>query len=192
MSFRLMLAHRAKILELTPGEVNGYSTHVWAPVTTTDSSYIPPGSEYDLDGVLYDQVGINYDSPGTGVGITYDMPGLTYDQLGISYDDGTDNISSTGGATDLVIPCFLDLNYIRKGKDMIWTPEAGRAADRTGVLFALPDAPIKASSRLQIIKGPIGTYSVNQVVDQSWRPTDLHHLEVGVTECAQQTLVRSG
>jgi hypothetical protein len=55
--------------------------------------------------------------------------------------------------------CFLDLNFIRRGKDPQWTPEAGRPADRTGVFFAF---------------------------DEAWTPSVRHHIEIGVIEVASQ------
>jgi hypothetical protein len=85
----------------------------------------------------------------------------------------------TGGEN---VRCFLDLNYIRKGKDPIWTPEAGRATDRTGVLFLAPNAPVKSGHRVEMLKGPLGTFSVEGAVDEAWTPKKLHHLEVGVQE----------
>lgn len=85
----------------------------------------------------------------------------------------------TGGDN---VRCFLDLNYIRKGKDPIWTPEAGRATDRTGVLFLEPTAPLKSGDRIEVLKGPKGVFSIEGAVDQSWTPNKNHHLEVGVQE----------
>lgn len=85
----------------------------------------------------------------------------------------------TNGAN---IRCFLDLNFIRRGKDPIWTPEAGRPSDRSGVLFLLPGAPIKSGQRIEIIFGPTGTFEVQGAVDEAWTPRKLHHLEIGVVE----------
>jgi len=84
--------------------------------------------------------------------------------------------------TETAIRCFLDLNFIRKGKDPIWTQEAGRPQDRSGVWFALNDAPIKSGDRIKMVKGPTGTFKVEGALDEAWRPTDLHHLEIGVQE----------
>jgi hypothetical protein len=77
---------------------------------------------------------------------------------------------------------YLDLNYIRKGKDPIWTPEAGRASDRSGVLFMMGDAPIMSGDRIKVTTGPSGTFQIEGAVDEAWKPERKHHLEVGVVE----------
>lgn len=84
------------------------------------------------------------------------------------------------------VRCFIDLNFIRKGKDPFWTEQAGRPADRTGVLFLLGDTPIKSGDRVIISKGPKGSFSVEGAIDEVWTPSKLHHLEVGVREVATQ------
>lgn len=84
------------------------------------------------------------------------------------------------------IRCFLDLNFIRKGKDPIWTPEAGRSADRSGVLFLDAKAPIQSGMRVRVTKGPSGTFLIEGAIDPAWRPQALHHYEVGVTEVPSQ------
>lgn len=81
--------------------------------------------------------------------------------------------------------CFLDLGFIRQGKDPQWTPEAGRAADRSGVLFTLPTTTIRPGDRIKMTKGPVGTFAVEGAIDEAWRPTDKHHVELGVTEVAK-------
>lgn len=85
---------------------------------------------------------------------------------------------------DLPLRCFLDLNFIRKGKDPIWTPEAGRPADRSGVLFLAGDAPVRSGQRVEMVKGPEGTFSIEGAVDEAWKPSRRHHLEIGVLEVA--------
>ncbi len=84
------------------------------------------------------------------------------------------------------VKCFLDLNFIRKGKDPMWTPEAGRPSDRTGVLFVAGSAVVKSGDRIVMTKGPAGTFQVEGAVDEAWRPTSRHHLELGVTEVPSQ------
>lgn len=84
------------------------------------------------------------------------------------------------------VPCFLDLNFIRKGKDPMWSPEAGRVSDRSGVLFMGGTAVIKSGDRITMTKGPSGTFQIEGAVDEAWRPTDKHHVEVGVVEVANQ------
>lgn len=86
----------------------------------------------------------------------------------------------------LVLRCFLDLNFIRQGKDPQWTAEAGRPMDRTGVWFGLAGAPIKSGDRIKMVKGPTGTFEVQGAIDPAWTPSEEHHVEVGVQEVASQ------
>lgn len=83
------------------------------------------------------------------------------------------------------VRCFLDLNFLRKGKDPMWTPEAGRPSDRSGVLFVEAGSGLKAAHRVEMTKGPSGTFTVEGAIDEAWRPTSLHHIEVGVVEVPQ-------
>jgi len=87
-------------------------------------------------------------------------------------------------ATD--VKCFLDLNFIRNGKDPVWTPEAGRPADRSGVGFFLGTAKIKNADRVEMTRGPSGTFSLEMAVDEAWKPKRLHHKEVSVKEVPAQ------
>ena len=84
------------------------------------------------------------------------------------------------------VKCFMDLNFLRKGKDPMWTAEAGRPSDRTGVCFVEGGAPVKSGMRLKMTKGPTGTFLVEGAVDEAWQPTKRHHLEIGVTEVPSQ------
>lgn len=84
------------------------------------------------------------------------------------------------------VKCLMDLNFIRKGKDPMWTPEAGRPGDRSGVCFLDPSAPIRSGMRIKMTKGPTGTFLIEGAVDEAWRPTDRHHFEVGVIEVPKQ------
>lgn len=83
-------------------------------------------------------------------------------------------------------PCWVDLNFIRQGKDAMWTPEAGRPADRSGVLFCMPKVDIRSGDRIQVTRGPKGTFEIEGAIDEAWRPTNQHHIEVGILEVAQQ------
>ena len=121
MSFRSVLAHRAKVLELVVDEFSGYPVHEWSPVQVDDE--------------------------------------------------------------DLVIRCFLDLS--KSADDPLWTVEQGRAADRRGRLFCESSAPLKANSRLLMTKGPVGTFAVQQAIEEAHTPTSFHHLEVAVVEVAR-------
>lgn len=88
------------------------------------------------------------------------------------------------------VKCFLDLGFIRRGKDPMWTPEAGRPSDRSGVLFATASAPLKPGQRVSMTRGPRGTFEIQGAVDEAWRPLDLHHLELSVIEVARQLMSR--
>jgi hypothetical protein len=81
--------------------------------------------------------------------------------------------------------CFLDLGFIRQGKDPQWTPEAGRASDRSGVLFLGPTTAMRPGDRIRMTKGPSGTFQVEGAYDEAWRPSDRHHIELGVVEVAK-------
>jgi|SRR5690242_6951124 hypothetical protein len=84
------------------------------------------------------------------------------------------------------VKLFLDLNFVRLGKDPTWTAEAGRPTTRTGVAFFLKGAPIKNGDRIRVTKGPTGTFTLEAAVDESWQPNQLHHLEVSVQEVPGQ------
>ena len=86
------------------------------------------------------------------------------------------------------VPCWLDLNFIRTGKDPMWTPEAGRSTERTGVLFVLPSAPLKNGDWIKCTKGPEGIFSLEAAIDEAWRPSKLHHLEISIKEVPQQIM----
>lgn len=85
-----------------------------------------------------------------------------------------------------VYRCYLDLTFIRRGKDPQWTPEGGRPADRTGVLFADGTMPLRSGDRVLMTKGPTGTFQAEGAFDEAWTPQGLHHIEVGVIEVAGQ------
>lgn len=80
------------------------------------------------------------------------------------------------------VRCFLDLNFVRLGKDPTWTPEAGRPTTRTGVGFFLPRAPLVSGMRIRMTRGPAGTFAIGGAVDEAWEPQRKHHLEVSVSE----------
>lgn len=90
------------------------------------------------------------------------------------------------------VACFLDLQFIRRGKDPLWTPEAGRVSDRTGVLFVDKGAVVKSGMRVKIVFGPQGTFLIEGAVDEVWKPTELHHYECGVTEVPTQISAGTG
>jgi hypothetical protein len=79
---------------------------------------------------------------------------------------------------------FLDLNFVRMGKDSLWVEAAGRPKDRSGVAFFQGTAPIKSGDRIEMTRGPEGTFSIEGALDEAWKPTRKHHLEIGVLEVA--------
>jgi hypothetical protein len=91
-----------------------------------------------------------------------------------------------GYGNDVTYRCFLDLTFMRRGKDAMWTPEAGRPADRTGVFFAMGDIPIRSGDRIVMTRGPVGTFLVEGAFDEAWTPRQRHHIEIGVVEVAGQ------
>ena len=96
--------------------------------------------------------------------------------------------------TDLVLPCFLDLSFVRKGKDTLWVEAAGRPKDRTGVIFFGKGAfykvgvnsfsYVESGMRIDMTRGPSGAFSIEGALDEAWTPRKRHHLEFGVIEVA--------
>lgn len=84
------------------------------------------------------------------------------------------------------VRCFMDLNFIRHGKDAVWTPESQRSTERQGVAFFMGDAPLKIGDWLKVTKGPQGVFSLEGGIDEAWKPERKHHLEVGVKEVPKQ------
>lgn len=82
------------------------------------------------------------------------------------------------------VKCYLDLSFIRKGKDPMWTPEAGRPADRSGVLFLNSTDNVKSGQRIEMTRGPVGQFAIEGAIDLLYRRDKAHHYEVGVTERA--------
>jgi hypothetical protein len=85
------------------------------------------------------------------------------------------------------VRCFLDLSYQRPGKDPGWTPEAGRPADRSGVLFLQDGEPLKPGDRVVITRGePKGTFEALGALDTVPQATRgrVHHIEAYVQEVA--------
>ena len=86
------------------------------------------------------------------------------------------------------VRCFVDLNFVRMGKDQTWTPEAGRPTMRNGVGFFLGNAPLIPGARVVVTRGPSGVFKVGGAVDEAWQPSRKHHLEVSLEEVPQQLL----
>lgn len=83
----------------------------------------------------------------------------------------------------------LDLTFVRPGKDQPAPSEAGKAPDRQGVMFYMPnDAPLRASDRVRVLSGPHApsTFEVRATPDPAQDYSTGHHMEVGIYEVAQQ------
>lgn len=77
---------------------------------------------------------------------------------------------------------FVDLQYIRMGKDPMWTPEAGRPSERHGVMFLRPTVDVHSGDRFEVTLGPAGTFSLEGADDFVWTPRQFHHRELGIVE----------
>lgn len=93
------------------------------------------------------------------------------------------------------LPCRLDLNFLRPGKDILPAPVAGKAPDRVGIMFTYPHAPLKAGYRVTAIPDPEypdlpipvkGTFEIRVVPDVAIDYSSAHHIEVQVVEVAQE------
>lgn len=100
---------------------------------------------------------------------------------------------STGSAVTTYNPvytnvrCNLDLQYIRKGRDPVWTPEASTTPQlRKGVAFFLLTADVQDGDRLKWTKGGSGVFTVERGVDTVRRPGMDHHIEIWIEEIAPQ------
>jgi hypothetical protein len=91
------------------------------------------------------------------------------------------------------LPCRLDLNFVRPGKDILPAPVAGKAPDRIGVMFTYAHAPLKAGHRITAIPHPDtgalpvqGTFEIRVVPDVAIGFSAAHHIEVQIIEAAQK------
>lgn len=84
------------------------------------------------------------------------------------------------------VPCFIDLMFLRAGRDPVWAPEAGRAAARVGVGFFKAKAPIKNGDRIVVTKGPEGIFTLEMAIDEARRPGRRSHLEVYLQSLPEQ------
>lgn len=84
------------------------------------------------------------------------------------------------------LPCRLDLNFQRPGKDQPMPIEAGRAADRVGVLFCAADVDLRAGDRVVTVSGPVsGIFEVRPKPDEALDYSAAHHIEVQIVESVQ-------
>ena len=94
------------------------------------------------------------------------------------------------------VPCRLDLNFVRPGKDIPAAPVAGKAPDRIGVMFYSPYEVIRAGDRVVTIPGDdgempvVGTFEIRVIPDTAIDYSSAHHIEVQILE-TNQVLVDS-
>jgi hypothetical protein len=82
--------------------------------------------------------------------------------------------------------CRLDLVFLRLGKDQPMPLVAGRAPDRTGVLFFTHTNDIRSGDRIRALAGPVtGTFEIRTIPDIAVGFSAGHHCEVQVVEVAQ-------
>lgn len=81
-------------------------------------------------------------------------------------------------------PCRFDPSFMRRGKDIGWVQEAGRAPDRAGVLFIGTKEGLLSGDRIQMTSPQelTGMFGVDGAIDQAIDYDGVHHLEVWVTE----------
>ena len=121
-------------------------------------------------------------------------------RLVMTLDDAGAGVLSWSRITDIIDPwlavpgqmmCRVDLGFVRRGIDALMPVMAGRAPDRTGLLFcdATPDAHgqnmVKAGDRIHMLAGPIfGTFEIRQVPDVAQNFIGASHIETQVIEVA--------
>ena len=99
--------------------------------------------------------------------------------------------------TESPIPCRLDFNFIRQGKDPMWIAASARPDDRTGVMFFGPKVKLKSGMRVSFVdgKGPKGFFELKGAIDEVWG-MKLHHYEVGAMEVstlqARRNVIQDG
>lgn len=83
------------------------------------------------------------------------------------------------------VKCRLDLNFLRPGKDVPATIEAGTAPDRIGVMFCRK-VGLKAGDRIVTIAGPVtGVFDIKSIPDDALDFSAAHHVEVQIVETVQ-------
>ena len=100
-------------------------------------------------------------------------------------------LSYTWEDSGVRILCRLDIGFLRPGKDQPMAVEAGKAPDRVGVLYCLPDADLRAGDRVVSVTNaagviPVpGTFEVRVIPDRAQAFATAHHVEVQIIEVAQ-------
>lgn len=76
------------------------------------------------------------------------------------------------------IPCRLEVNFYRPGRDMPLPPQAGRAPDRLAVYWVAPSTRLLPGDHLECVSGPVsGTWQIRTLPDVAQNMRTLHHLE---------------
>lgn len=82
--------------------------------------------------------------------------------------------------------CRLDLGFIRQGIDQPMPLVAGRAPDRTGLMFFDYHNDVRAGDRVRCITGPVqGTFEIRAIPDVAQGFSAGHHMEVQIFEVAK-------
>ena len=92
-----------------------------------------------------------------------------------TYEDGVPSYTWTTVAEDVAV--LLDANKREDGQEFEY-----QKADRIGLLMAGPRADINAGDRVQMTRGPVGTFVVKGDPDERPSLHGLSHREFRVTE----------
>lgn len=107
-------------------------------------------------------------------------------RLVLSSEDGAVEYAWSPVSSLQRVPCRLDLNFLRPGKDLPSPVEAGRAPDRIGVMFCRSTVGLKPGDHIRAVKGPVvGTFAIKAMPDQALDYGSAHHIEVQIVEVAQ-------
>lgn len=116
--------------------------------------------------------------------VTDGVPSMTYQQATDSDPVANDLLKS--------LPCRIDMNFIRPGKDIPPAPVAGKAPDRVGLLITYPYAPLRAGDLIETIPNAFGefpvsgSFEIRAIPDEVVGYSSRHHLEVQVIETGQE------
>lgn len=89
------------------------------------------------------------------------------------------------------VPCRLDLNFVRPGKDILPPLVAGKAPDRIGLMFCANGWVGMAGDRIVTIDGdtgtqPVqGTFEIRVIPDTVLGYSQAHHMEIQILETTQ-------
>lgn len=110
---------------------------------------------------------------------------------GLGNDGGVATMTWTTVEGGEFVPCRLDLNFLRPGKDIAPAMEAGKAPDRIGIMFCDADTPLRAGDRVVTVpdeydQEPVkGTFEIRVIPDVVVGYSAAHHLEIQILETNQ-------